>query len=174
MTEDKKQKSFNLKQLAVIDEAISISEDVVHDSYGLTLSDWKKNRYDIRTLKNLRAPEITQNVFAQIMRYSRRLPPLGEREGDFYSICIQDHNILEAISKRKKLSLLPFLVYIVTHELIHITRFYMFQQTFEANPRSHEIEEARVHQLTFDFLNIKKLKGMPIILDFFGDHRALV
>jgi len=165
---------FNSEQLDIVNQAVSISEDVINDRFRLTLSTWKKYRYDIRTLKDLKFHEKIPNVFAQIIRYSRPAPPDGLRERDFYSICIQDHNILQALHRESNLPLRPLLIYIITHELVHIIRFYQFLQSFDADDKERAAEEARVHQLTYEMLKAIKLDDLPIILDYYSKHREIV
>ncbi|MBW2063068.1 MAG: hypothetical protein JRI95_16110 [Deltaproteobacteria bacterium] len=167
-------KHFNSNQLNIVNQAVSISEDVVNDRFNLTLSSWKKYRYDIRTLKDLNLHEHIPETFAQIMRYSRPAPPDGLRESDFYSICIQDDNILQALKRETDLTLRPLLIYVITHELVHIIRFYRFLQSFEANEKSRAAEEARVHQITYEMLKAIKLPDLPIILDYYSRHREMV
>lgn len=167
-------KYFNDEELITVNHAVSVAEDVISDRYQLTISSWKKFRYNIRTLKDLKPNETVPDVFAQIIRYSRPAPPDGMREGEFYSICLQDHNILEALKRDSNIKLLPLLVYVMTHELIHIVRFYKFDQFFDAAPREKEKEEARVHQLTYEILNNVKLPDIPMVLEYYARHRELI
>lgn len=162
------------KQLAAMDQAVMVAEDVISDRYHLTLSSWKKYRYDIRTLKDLRKSEIAPQVFAQIVRYGRPTPPEGLRQGDFYSICIQDHNILGALERDPDLQLYPLLLYVLTHELVHVVRFYTFLQFFHANEAEREKEETRVHRITHDLLRRISLPEMDLVFQFYADHRRLV
>jgi hypothetical protein len=158
-------------QLKVVDHAITVAEDVISDRFHLTMAAWKKYRYDIRGLKDLRPEEILADVFAQIVRYGRPAPPDGLRMGDFYRICLMDHNILAALNRDDRLELYPLMVYIITHELIHIVRFYTFKQFFHAQPEEREAEETRVHQLTFDVLRKAHPAGMNPIFEFYAEHR---
>ena len=167
-------KYLNPVELATVDQAVSVAEDILSNQYHLTISSWKRYRYDIRTLKDLHPAEITEEVFAQILRYGRPAPPDGLREGDFYSICLQDHNILSALRRDPGLQLLPLLIYVITHELIHVIRFYKFYQFFDASEAERVEEEMRVHQLTYDALRATKLPDMPLIFDFYARHRQLV
>ena len=167
-------KYFAADQLTVFHQAVSVSEDVISDHFQLTMSSWRKYRYDIRTLKQLTDEETAPEVFAQIIRYARPTPPEGLREGDFYSICVQDHNINRAFRREPKLMPYPFFIYILTHELIHVVRFYKFMQFFHADPREREAEEVRVHQLTFELLKPVGLAGLDRIFDYYADHRELL
>ena len=174
MKTSKTKNCFNSSQLSIVQQAVSISEDVVNDHFTLTLSTWKKYRYDILTLKDLAKSEITPHAFAQIMRYSRPAPPEGLRHRDFYRICLQDHNILEAKKREAKLDLLPLLTYIVTHELVHIIRFYRYDQGFVATEKAQAEEEALVHRLTYEMLRPVKLSELDVVLKYYASHREMV
>jgi hypothetical protein len=168
------QNLLNSEQLSMVNHAVSVSEEVISDYYHLTISSWKKYRYDIKTLKDLRPEEIAPEVFAQIVRCARPAPPDGMRTGDFYRICIQDHNIIHALKRDARLKLSPLLIYIITHELVHLIRFYKFFQSFDAYEPQRSSEEVRVHQLTHEVLSSIKIPGMDIIFAFYADHRHMV
>jgi len=157
--------------MRTVEQAVAVSEEVISDHFHLTISHWKKYRYDIKTLKELTRDEIVLDVFAQIRRYARPGPPDGLRLGDFFRICLQDHNILTALERETGLDLLPLLTYVVTHELLHVIRFYKFFQFFDVDEAQRADEEVRVHHLTYDLLRKQKLPGMEMIFDFYADHR---
>ena len=58
------------------------------------------------------------------------------------------------------LALLPFSLYIITHELIHIVRFSRFLQNFDASDEEKMMEERRVHQTTHEILLPIRLSGV--------------
>lgn len=167
-------KHFDSGQLNIVKQAVSISEDVVNDHFRLTLASWKKYRYDIRTLKDLTPEEIVADAFAQIKRYGRPAPPEGLRQQDFFRICIQDHNILTAQEREANLVLLPLLTYVITHELVHVIRFYRYDQSFAADERALAAEESLVHQLTYDLLSPIAISDLYIILEYYAAHRQIV
>lgn len=171
---DMRQNFFDTSQLSIVNQAVTISEDVVSDNFNLTISAWKRYRYEIQTLKDLTGQEVSSDIFAQILRYSRPGPPEGLRRNDFYRICLQDHNIIEAVERDSTLNLLPLLIYIVTHELVHIVRFYQFLQNYDAPEKEREAEETRVHQLTYNMLKAIRLEDLPVILDFYSKHREMI
>ena len=71
---------------------------------------------------------------------------------DFYRVCLQDHNILKTLKNGHDLRLFPLLLYIVTHELVHIVRFSQFLALFETPEEHKHEEERRVHRLTQNIL----------------------
>jgi hypothetical protein len=111
-------------------------------------------------------------AYAQILRYGQHPQERfrGSLRGEYFKICLQDHVILRTLESRSDLAFVPFLTYIVTHELIHIVRFAKFLQSFVANPVEREIEESRVHELTQALLKKRKISGMEDVLQFFSLH----
>ena len=161
-------------QIQTVDQAVTIAEDIISDHFQLTISSWKKYRYDIRTLKDLSPEEIVPDVFAQIIRYARPVPPDGLRVTDFYRICLQDHNIIAALRRDPALALLPLCLYVLTHELVHLVRFYKFFQFFHADEKERAAEEIRVHEITYQILKSLKFENMAQIFEFYALHRQMV
>lgn len=145
---------FKDTELDRVNDAVSMAEELTFNNYKISANEWKRHRYDIKTLIDLKSQEIVFGPFAQIIRYEGRKvkDPLGLSHYDFYKICLQDHSILKALDENKELELFPFVLYIVTHELIHIVRFSKFLQNFEASAREKVREESRVHERTHNIL----------------------
>ncbi len=166
---------FDQREIRALEQAIEIAEDLVSNHYKISTSDWKRYRYDIRSLTDLTAEEISDMAFAQIRRYLR-CPDQKMRGGnpaDYFKICLQDHVIRKATQRDAHIDLLPLAVYIVIHELIHVIRFARFIQRFDASPAEQEAEEARVHDLTFTVLKNCRLSGIQEILAAFRDCRTM-
>lgn len=166
---------FRADQVALVTHAAGIAEELVSMHYKMSANQWLRPKYDVRTLAELAPPEIIDGPFAQIIRYrgQPREASLGSATYDFYKICLQDHAMLATILENRDLSLLPFALYIITHELIHIVRFSKFLQGFEASPAERLEEEKRVHAMTKDILNGQKVDGLPAVLEFFKDWRLV-
>ncbi|SMC18018.1 hypothetical protein SAMN02746041_00446 [Desulfacinum hydrothermale DSM 13146] len=166
---------FSQKEIPVLTEAIRIAEELIGDRFRISTSDWKRYRYDIQSLKDLRPEEITDSAFAQIRRYARQPHEklLASKHGDYFKICLQDHVIRRALARDPHIRLLPLATYIVTHELIHVVRFARFLQSFDAPPRERNEEEIRVHHLTAEFLGPLRMQGMPEVLQAFQDCRNM-
>ncbi len=163
-------KVFSTDQILELDHAIEISEDIIGDHFKISTSQWKRYRYDIKSLRDLQEAEITDEAFAQILRYAQHpnIRMRGSEWGEYFKICLQDHVILRAMETQPDLLFLPFMVYIITHELIHVVRFARFVQSFYASERERLQEEAVVHSLTQDLLSRIKLSGMKETLHFFS------
>jgi len=162
-----KLQQFNDEQLRVLAHAVEIAEDVTSNYYKISFNQWKRHRYDIKTLAHLKKDEITYQAFAQITRYiwnpSQKFR--GGQQFDYYKICLQDHVILEALARESELKLLPLAAYIVTHELVHVIRFSKFLQNFQASPTEQMKEEVLVHAITLEMLGKVKLPGLNYVLN---------
>ncbi len=165
--------AFSPDQLQVINNAVFMAEELVSEHYKMSGSQWLRPRYDIVTLADLTPAEIVDNPFAQIIRYEgkRKGASLGSEAYDFYKICLQDHTILHVLKERPELSLLPFCLYIISHELVHIVRFSKFLQNFKASADEKLVEERRVHQITHRILSPVRLPGLSAVLNYYHEWR---
>ncbi|MCU0587874.1 MAG: hypothetical protein MUF52_06930 [Syntrophobacteraceae bacterium] len=166
---------FDLHEIQALEHAIEIAEDLVSNHYKISTSDWKRYRYDIRSLSDLTPEEITDSAFAQIRRYLRCPDQKlrGGNPGDYFKICLQDHVIRKAARRDPQIGLQALAVYIISHELIHVIRFARFIQRFDATPGEQELEEARVHDLTFQVLANCRGTGIQEVLGAFRDCRTM-
>ena len=164
---------FGPDEIATVNSAAAMAEELVSNHYKMSASQWLKRRYDIRTLVDLEPEEIIHGPFAQIIRYEghRRNRSLGSAAYDFYKICLQDHTILNVLAEQRQLQLFPFILYIVTHELIHIVRFTKFLQQFDAAPDDRMDEEKRVHATTHQLLVQISVPGLAEVLEFYGEWK---
>lgn len=160
---------FQEGELRIVNEAVAIAEEISSNAYKMSSAEWRGRRYDIKTLADLTPEEVVHGPFAQIIRYVGRKTEtsLSSSEYDFYKICLQDHTILSALKKFPELRLLPFTLYIVTHELIHVIRFTKFLQAFDASESEKIMEEARVHEKTQAVLRQAQIPDMGAVFDFY-------
>ena len=151
-----------------------MAEELVSNFYKMSASQWIGRKYDVKTLTDLDRNEIIHGPFAQIIRYKgqRDNTTLGTSTYDFYKICLQDHSILLAMEQSPLVQLFPFILYIVTHELIHIIRFSKFFQQFEASAEEKMTEERRVHEITHEILSNVQVSGIKNALNFYDEWRA--
>lgn len=163
---------FHSADLDTVSEALHIAEDRTGDFYKFSFAQWKRHRYDVKTLSNLNENEITQHAFALLNKCSGVLDKFGSitKRRDFYFICLQDHQILKALKRDNNLGLLPLLVYVFTHELVHIVRFCNFYQRFDISGEKREREERIVHSTTHEILKDLSLPQMGYILESYRSH----
>jgi hypothetical protein len=173
MREQSVKPSFNTDQIGIVNRAVTMSEELVSNYFKMSASQWLRPKYDVKTLVDLSSNEIVEGPFAQIIRYQgyRNGSFLGSDSYDFYKICLQDHTILTTLASSPHLSLMPFSLYIISHELIHIIRFSKFLQNFDANPDEKMNEERRVHTLTHQILADVNVAGIADVLDFYRQWR---
>ncbi|PID39992.1 MAG: hypothetical protein CR984_05520 [Proteobacteria bacterium] len=160
--------------MAVVNTTVSMAEELVSNFYKMSTSQWAGPKYDIKTLADLNASEIVSGPFAQIIRYEGKLKNelLGSGTYDFYKICIQDHSIKKVLDEHPDITLAPFALYVVAHELIHIVRFSRFLQNFNASNEEKLAEERRVHGITHDILDAVNTPDMTSVLAFYASWRA--
>jgi hypothetical protein len=169
-------KYFNKKQLGILGDALDIAEDMTSNYYRLSLSHWKRNPFDVKTLSNLLGEDIKDNAFALLKKYMA--PGNGEREPiykgrELYLICLQDHQILQALQRDRYLKLLPLLSYILTHELVHIVRFCKFNARFDTQEENSRTKEEKVvHQTTYEILKGLSLPNLSYILGSYNPDRV--
>lgn len=148
---------FGASQYQALGWAVDLAEEVVADNYRFSEAFWQdKGRYEIKTLTQLQPEEISHQALAQVVKCLK--PGAGHRPRQFFRICLQDHRI-EAARRGATLDMKSLLLYVVTHELIHVVRFARHDQLFEAGAEARRQEEQRVHDLTCRFLGPLGLRG---------------
>jgi len=165
--------AFEDRDIKYISDALDIAEDKTGNFYKFSFGQWKRHHYDVKTLISLSKNEISDCAFAILNKCTRATKDYESRtkNRDFYFICLQDHRILEALSRDQDLSLLSLLVYVFTHELVHIVRFCNFFQRFEIKGKGKEDEERLVHNITHEILKDSTLPRMGYVLESYKHHR---
>jgi len=164
---------FEGKDIITVSEALDIAEDKTGDFYKFSSGQWKKHRYDVKTLSSLNNNEIITHAFALLNKCSRVTGGFESKtkNRDFYFICLQDNQILKALMRDRNLGILALLVYIFTHELVHIVRFSNFFQRFEVSGKGREKEERIVHATTFEVLKDLSLPKLDYVLESYQGQR---
>ena len=165
--------AFKYHDLLTVSEALDIAEDATGDYYKFSTGQWKRHRYEVKTLLSLNDEKEGRNAFASLKKGEWVCPKSEKKycKYDFYLICLQDHLILNALRRDNQLALLPLLVYVFTHELVHIVRFCNFFQRFEASESKKGSEERLVHATTFEILRKLSLPKLNYVLDSYMSHR---
>jgi hypothetical protein len=165
---------LNRKQYNFLRDALEIAEDLTGEHYGISRKDWKRYPYDLKTLEHLRKEEVTDMGFAQLAKYMLEERGRGERKGisGFYRICIQDHVILNALNRNDNILLEPLLLYIVTHELVHIIRFSHYIEDYFAKGEKRKKEEREVHGITYEVLKDFEYEGLEEVVKAYEWARA--
>jgi hypothetical protein len=158
---------FDRKQRFWVGEALEIAETLAQDYFQVDLGDFVRFPYDLQTLANLRGLEKTRRALAQVCKYEyhKRHTRLRRGGSEFYRICLQDDQILNTV-RTESLSLLkPLVLYVVTHELIHVIRFSLDPKRFYLNPKEKKVEEKDVHRETYELLRSFKDPQVELLLE---------
>ena len=166
---------FNSAQVPIAKRAFNDAEKLVSYHFRLSEDQFKKNKYDVKTLAYLDKQEIQDGAFAHLCKYSYEktdgLAGSGKDGFDFYRICLQDNIILDAVDRANSfIKFSPLMLYIAVHELIHVLRFGNGEIDFNAAREEKEKEEAIVHNLTRNALQPVKEHDLEIVLDCFSSH----
>jgi hypothetical protein len=164
---------FKSQHLEAVSQALEIAEDRTADYYKFSWAQWKRHNYEVKTLSSLHRNEIIDHAFAVLNKGSRVIHRYDSttKKRDFYFICLQDHQVLKALVRDRKLNLLSLLAYVFTHELVHIVRFCSFHGRFEATEDRREDEERIVHETTYRILKNVALPKLHHVLDAYHPHR---
>jgi hypothetical protein len=165
---------FQREHKELLQEAVVIAEEVTSEFFKLAPSHWRRARYDILTLEGLNREEVSPHAHALVAKYhgQPRDRALPSASFDFYRVCLQDHNILKALGTRRDLALFPLLLYILTHELVHVVRFSQFLALFEAPEPAKLQEELKVHHLTQQILQPFSFVQMPEVIRYYEDWQG--
>lgn len=166
---------FNADHVPATKKAFSEAEALVSRQFRLTNEQFRKNKYEVKTLAYLKEHEVKDGAFAHLCRYSydRPVEPLAKQEGgfDFYRVCLQDNTILDAVERANPfIKFSPLMLYIAVHELIHILRFNSGEADFFAGDDAKEQEEMIVHHMTRTALQPVKSSDLDIVLDCFNSN----
>ncbi len=164
---------FSPEELKVVNNSVAMAEELVSNEYKLSSSQLLRLNYDVKTLVDLADEEIVDDHFAQILRYTEKKKNdlIDAPVNDFYKICLQDHSIIKALRQDRELDLFAFVLYVVSHELIHIIRFRWFLQHFDAPLREKDEEEMRVHAKTCEILYKVNIDHLKPVLKFYENWR---
>ncbi|MGW8319998.1 MAG: hypothetical protein ACWGSD_00445 [Thermodesulfobacteriota bacterium] len=169
------QECFSPVERSRVTETFSYAERLTGKFFDIAPEAWLSRRYDVKTLMQLENHEIHETAFAHLCKYSAR----QEREGaalrgaHFYRVCLQDNRILDAIERGSSyIKLVPLMLYIATHELVHILRFERGESDFDMPVEERKKEEGRVDAITRSILRPRADRELNLVLDCFGnDYR---
>jgi len=147
---------FNAAERAVIYSAVSEAAEGLREFYCFAPHEWFNHCYHVHTqgesgLKSTDAP-----VLAEVRQYQPVLHGTSRYPNDRYSICLYDQKILRTLWHESELEFFPFMLYILTHELIHIARFCQNLHPFDCDADALEKEEQKVTRLTQQVLKTHK------------------
>jgi len=165
---------FDQSGLITVNRTAKHAEDLSCRYFGLKNTFTKHQAYEYRTLSDLKDHEIIDHGFAHLVKYRLKPHKISSNPlfHDLYSICFQDHCILDVVMNRQDgIQLKPLMLYVMTHELVHIIRFSKFNQDFDVLSSMREKEEKKVHTITYEILRQLGDPGIDCVLDHYSPFR---
>jgi len=143
---------FGTAEFEVLSDVQPIAEELVGEQFHVTSFGPQHRCYEVVTLSTGPDECREPSALATLCRYDREERAIGGglHVARFYRICLQDDNLLGRVADG--LDLRALLLYVLTHELIHIVRFESYQIHFGAPGLAREQEERVVHGLTVEVL----------------------
>ncbi len=124
-----------------LEEASSLAEELVGDFFGLTSRDWRFLQYVLFLEKEL---VFAEEALASLFLFETQALLPGKRRR-FYGLFLAEDKILSLGLRGPSLEAL--LLYIFTHELVHMVRFLKFSASFWMPYEGRFKEEREVHLL---------------------------
>ncbi len=167
-----KHEQFTETEIRQTADIFSKAEELAGNHFKLSSSDWKRFKYDVKTLRNLDVNEISNEAFATLSKYTCRNESFdfGQRTFSFYKVCLQDHNIIRALRRDPDITFEGLLLYIAIHELIHIIRFSRFVTLFESDEQGKMAEEKTVHTATSKILKASSYFHDNVVLSCYEKY----
>jgi hypothetical protein len=168
---------FSPAEVALVEPAKKRAEELAGDFFHLPRFGPDRYVYEVVTACGLRPQEVVDGVFAHLVRYARVSPgPRQERApAIFYRICLQDAVILDSLARTEvAFDLEALLLYVLTHELVHVVRIERFEHFYDAAGPEVDCEEALVHDLTHRILGKLPDARIQAVLKRYREHRIPV
>lgn len=165
-------KYFSHEQILLAKQSFKEAELLTQRYFRVDARERKLQRYDVKTRAFLEEYEICNNTFAHLFKYEFDKEQRESGEAIiFYRICLQDDVILDAVKRATSFVSLPnLLLYIATHELVHVIRFERGEGDFYATGNEKIREEEIVHRTTSRLLKPWADIDMNLVLECFSDQ----
>jgi hypothetical protein len=166
MTSEKGILQFTPDQRSQVFKALDEAEERTTSYYCIPPFRWEQLRYDLLTQADQGYEPLPDSKLARV-RHLQRVH--YSRSFDFYRIELNDRSILAAAIQENILrNLYPFLVYILTHEMVHLVRLssILDNWTHTLAPFD-ESEEHRVQSIARRILS-DSLNFQPVLDRFCG------
>ncbi|MBE9546244.1 MAG: hypothetical protein IMF10_01950 [Proteobacteria bacterium] len=159
---------FNPSQISLVNGTFDQAEKLAVTYFCLSHEEMKAHRYEVKTLEHLEDHEIVDRAFAHLCKYDCQK---GKDKLQFFRICLQDSRILDAVERANSfIKLIPLMLYIATHELVHVVRFSRGEGDFDAPLEEKMKEEERVHYITRNILKPVADPDLKLVIDCFRNQ----
>jgi hypothetical protein len=144
---------FTSSDRITIGKAALLAERMTQRHFDLPEDEWLKSPYRVFTHRDVNSSLYEPDAFAAIVRYRSKSSRAGKAEGDErYGIVLQDPNMLSALLRSPLHDLWTLGLFVLTHELVHITRFRKCNVDFFAGVQERDREEQLVQGITREIL----------------------
>lgn len=161
---------FDLEQLALVHQALGHSETLVSRGFHIPQLPSEAYPYEVVTLADQTAHERAPEALAHLVVYGRERSCRGVEH--LYRICLQDDRLLARGADQSSSWLRALLVYVLTHELVHVVRFQRHEQSYLVQADERQREEEAVHRATLELLGradephlhrLQQVHGNPVV-----------
>lgn len=142
---------FQPSELQAIQVNLRHAEDCLEAFYRFSPREWFPYSYHLLTGRDfpegppVRHPKVLAEVIQHVPAATQRSGPAAGHPS--YSIVLFDANIIRLLDASPALAFERLLLYVLTHELVHIARFFNLIEYDLPDGEKHR-EEWKVHQLT--------------------------
>ncbi len=157
--------SSGQRNLAI--NALDEAEEHISRYYCIPPHRWQHLRYDLVTRQDTEWEPLPDEALARVQQIAK-VPSKGKELFDFYRIQLNDPTILSA-AERENLGdgFYHFLVYILTHEMVHLVRLSSIIGHDRATPFFCDSEERRVQKVSHQILSYTGRRSFQPILERF-------
>jgi hypothetical protein len=160
---------FDSSQISLVKGIFSHAEKMAATYFHLGHEKIKECKYEVRTLAHLEDHEISDRAFAYLCKYHCQENE-EKNSFQFFRVCLQDNRILDAVERaRSFVRLAPLMLYIATHELVHVIRFNSGEIDFDAPLKERIKEEEKVNYITRNILGSLDSPDMGLVVDCFSN-----
>jgi hypothetical protein len=162
---------FDPSERLQVSRAAARAEELTREFYRIPGRERPRFPYDIATLADDPGPR--RPVFADVVRVVLPASPdTGRDRRQIYRIRLRDDQLLSAAHAAGDVGLFPLVLYVVTHELVHVVRFESGLAVFhDTDARARGREEVRVHSITQKVLAPARDDALRIVIDrYFTDR----
>jgi hypothetical protein len=155
---------FSPRQRHLAISALEEAEVRTSDYYCIPPFRWQSVRYDLLTRQDPEWQPLPDGMLARTRRLQRERHPW-----DFFRIELNDPGILVAAHRENlRTALYPFLLYILTHEMVHLVRLSHILADSEQHSATRDTEELRVSQIVRSILAVTPTPGLDDIVRRFS------
>jgi len=157
---------FSRDQRNLVYRALQEAEGHTSRYYCIPPYAWQELRYDLLTRSDDEWEPLPEAALARL-RCLQKTSRSHTGPLDFYRIELNDPTILKAAERERLRTLYPFLVYILTHEMVHLVRLSSILNSAGGVMLAPEAEERRVDKISHQILaNAGLPKIHPVLQRF--------